>query len=71
LVHAIQLVKAGHASPRLGLDPRRRQPSRVRVAQALGVDPSSLLLDPSPSSTAEQAASIARLAAATSGRSWS
>jgi uncharacterized SAM-binding protein YcdF (DUF218 family) len=75
LIYAIQLVKAGHASVLILAGGSHRGASGAdaevvaNVARALGVDPRSLLLDASPSSTAEQAASIARLAAANRFRS--
>ncbi len=69
LLHAVRLFKSGYAS-RLILAGGSHRGARgsdaevmARAALALGIEPSSLLLDARPSSTAEQAASIAKLAA--------
>jgi uncharacterized SAM-binding protein YcdF (DUF218 family) len=69
LLYAVQLFKSGYA-PTVILAGGSHRGARgsdaevmARAALALGIEPSSLLLDTRPSSTAEQAASIAKLAA--------
>jgi uncharacterized SAM-binding protein YcdF (DUF218 family) len=69
LLYAAQLLRDGHASVLIlaggGHRGARGSDAEVmaRVAHALGIEASSLLLDGRPSSTAEQAASVAALAA--------
>ncbi len=69
LLYAVQLLKSGHASVLIlaGGGHRGARGSDAEVmalaARTVGIEPSSLLLDRRPSSTAEQAASVARLAA--------
>ncbi len=69
LLYAVQLLKSGHAVILIlaGGSHRGARGSdaevMARAARTMGIEPSSLLLDGRPSSTAEQAASVARLAA--------
>ena len=75
LLYALQLVKEGRASVLILVggghhDVRGSDAEAMaRVARTLGIDPGSLLLDELPSSTAEQATSIAKLAGARGFRS--
>jgi uncharacterized SAM-binding protein YcdF (DUF218 family) len=69
LLHAVQLFTDGHARTLIlaGGSHRGVQSSdaevMARVAIRLGIEPGALLVDGRPSSTAEQAGSIAKLAA--------
>jgi uncharacterized SAM-binding protein YcdF (DUF218 family) len=69
VLYGAQLLKDGHA-PVLILAGGGHRGARgsdaevmARTARALGIEPTSLLLDGRPSSTAEQAASVAEIAA--------
>jgi uncharacterized SAM-binding protein YcdF (DUF218 family) len=68
LVHALTLVKSGYAPVVMfigGSHRGVREPDAVvmaSIARAFGVEPAVLIIDPEPTTTAAQAASVAQLA---------